>query len=125
MVQFSGVRPEKAQALLAEMSKLGLHESDMDEQFIRASGHGGQKVNKTSVCVYLKHRPTGLEVKVDSSRQQGLNRFLARRRLIELYRKEILNEVTPKDKAAEKIRKQKARRKRRHRNQNNPDESNG
>ena len=44
--------------------KVVLNEADLDEMFVKGSGNGGQKVNKTSNCVILKHRPTGLWVKV-------------------------------------------------------------
>ncbi|MCA9402024.1 MAG: peptide chain release factor-like protein [Candidatus Omnitrophica bacterium] len=108
-----GVREEKEQALFAKMSGYNIREQDLTERFIRAAGKGGQKVNKTSSCVYLKHQPTGLEVKVQRERQQNLNRFLARRLLVQKYEKEILKIKTDDDTRLEKIRKQKKRRKRR------------
>ncbi len=64
------------------MEALHLLEKDIEEKFIRSSGRGGQKVNKASTCVYLKHLPTGIEVKWMQERSQSLNRFLARRELI-------------------------------------------
>lgn len=108
-----GVRPEKEEALLALFDKLNLKESDLDEKFVRSSGKGGQKVNKTSSCVYLKHRPSGLEVKVSRERSQNLNRFLARRLLAEKYQREILGQKTGSDIKAARVRKQKKRRQRR------------
>ena len=64
------------------MEELGIFEKDIDEKFVRSSGHGGQNVNKTSTCVYLKHVPTGIEVKCMKDRSQSINRFLARRELV-------------------------------------------
>jgi len=97
------------------MASLGIKESDLEEKFIRSSGPGGQKVNKTASGVYLKHIPTLLEVKAHSERSQGLNRYYARRRLCELLEQDLLGDKSPASLKAEKIRKQKQRRKRRSR----------
>ena len=106
------VSEEKNRWLKAKMALLGVGEQDLDERFVHASGRGGQHVNKSSSCVYLKHLPSGLEVKCMESRSQSLNRFLARRYLLEKV--EALNGgSTKKDLAAEKLKRQKARRKRR------------
>ncbi|MCC6143143.1 MAG: peptide chain release factor-like protein [Candidatus Hydrogenedentes bacterium] len=110
-----GVTPQKEEELLRRMAALGLREEDLDEQFIRGGGPGGQKVNKTSSAVQLRHRPTGLEVKAQQARSQGLNRFYARRRLCELVEADQLGEESPEAKRLAKIRKQKQRRKRRSR----------
>src|SRR5436189_1297695 len=74
---------EKQDQLAARMAALGVNESDIEESFVRSGGHGGQNVNKTATCVMLLHRPTGLQVKCQETRQQGLNRFLARRLLLD------------------------------------------
>ncbi len=104
------VSEEKNQWLKERMEALGIHEKDIEEKFIRSSGRGGQKVNKTSTCVYLKHLPTGMEVKCMKERNQSLNRFLARRELIK--RIEMLSgQVTPEEIKIEKARRQKLRRK--------------
>ena len=95
------------------MQQCGLQEKDIEEKFVRSGGAGGQKVNKTSTCVYIKHLPTGLAVKVQKSRSQGLNRFYARRQLCELLENQLLGKDSPKAKRIEKLRKQKDRRKRR------------
>src|SRR5512136_1312159 len=77
------VSPDKEAELASRMSALNVNEGDIEESFVRSGGHGGQNVNKTSTCVMLIHRPTGLQVKCQSTRQQGLNRFLARRLLLD------------------------------------------
>ena len=71
---------EKEDQLAQRMTALGVRESDLDETFVRSGGHGGQNVNKVATCVMLLHRPTGLQVKCQETRQQGLNRFLADRK---------------------------------------------
>lgn len=102
------VTEKKEKELLNEMQKLGIKESDIDEKFIRCSGHGGQKLNKASTGVYLKHKPTGIEVKCTKERSQGLNRFFARRMLVEKI-KEYLGIPTEKQIEIEKIRKRKSK----------------
>ncbi len=77
-----GIRREKEEALKAKMALLGVKEADLEEKFIRSSGKGGQKVNKTSSRVYLKYKPTGMKVKCQDERSQALNRFLARKILL-------------------------------------------
>src|SRR6266446_440173 len=77
------VSPEKEDQLGQRMTALGVREPDIEESFVRSGGHGGQNVNKTATCVMLLHRPTGLQVKCQETRQQGLNRFIARRLLLD------------------------------------------
>jgi protein subunit release factor B len=108
-----GVRSEKERALQARMESLGIREEDIAEHFIRSRGHGGQNVNKTSTCVYLKHVPTGIEVKCQEQRSQSLNRFLARRILIDKIENQILGKESQEQQRIEKIRRQKRRRSRR------------
>jgi protein subunit release factor B len=110
-----GVTQKKQQELEARMARLGLREQDMQERYIRSSGPGGQKVNKTASCVYLKHLPSGLEVKMQRQRSQGLSRYYARKRLCELLEHEKLGDKSPAALKADKIRKQKQRRRRRSR----------
>ncbi len=98
--------------LRERMAALSIREEDLLEKFIRSSGKGGQHVNKTSTCVWLKHLPTGVEVKCMEERSQSLNRFLARRELVERI-EALAGHPTKRDLAAEKIRKQKAKRKKR------------
>ena len=103
---------EKNRWLKERMELLGVGEQDLEESFIHASGRGGQHVNKSSSCVYLRHRPSGVEVKCMESRSQSLNRFLARRYLLEKI-EALSGAVTKKELEAEKLKRQKARRKRR------------
>ncbi len=107
------ISPEKKRALARKMKELGITDSNLIEKFILGSGKGGQKVNKTASCVYLKHLPTGIEVKCHQKRSQELNRYLARRELCEKIAYEIHQEKTKKRTEMEKIRQQKKRRSRR------------
>nr|WP_304441170.1 peptide chain release factor-like protein [Geobacter sp. DSM 9736] len=102
---------EKNRWLKEKMAELGLREEEIEESFIRSSGAGGQHVNKTSTCVHLRHKPTGLEVKCMKDRSQSVNRFLARRELLERLAA-LDGGKTATDFEQERIRKQKARRKR-------------
>ena len=95
------------------MEELDIREEDLIEKFILGSGKGGQKVNKTSSCVYLKHIPTGIEVKCQRERSRELNRYLARRELCEKVAYELHQEKSKKQREQEKIRQQKKRRSRR------------
>ena len=94
------------------MKEVDLREEDIEEKFIRASGRGGQKINKTSSSVYLKHTPTGIEVKCMKERSQSLNRFFARRELAERVG-ELAGIKSESRKKEEKMRKQKAKKKKR------------
>jgi protein subunit release factor B len=113
------VSDEKQKALRERMAQLGIREEDLEERFVRSSGAGGQHVNKTSTCVWLKHKPTGLEVKCMQDRSQSINRFLARRALVEQLAARA-GEPTRADRERAKIRRQKARKKRRTTTKNVP-----
>jgi peptide chain release factor len=108
-----GVTPEKAQALRDRMLSCDLQEKDIEESFVRSSGPGGQKTNKSATAVCLLHKPSGLSVKAQTARSQALNRFYARRRLCELLEQQLLGDKSPEALRQEKIRKQKVRRRRR------------
>ena len=101
---------DKEKALEQEMSRLGVRKEDIIERFIRSSGPGGQNVNKTSTCVYLKHIPTGIEVKCQKERAQGQNRYLARRLLLKKIENSILRKVFEKRQHLEKLRRIKRKR---------------
>ena len=107
------VSAEKQRVLDEKMSRLGIREQDLVEKFVRSSGKGGQKVNKTSSCVYLKHLPTGIEVKCQRERYQSLNRFLARRLLTDKIERTILGKLSEEEQRIQKIRRQKRKRSRR------------
>ncbi|MBC7349311.1 MAG: peptide chain release factor-like protein [Candidatus Aminicenantes bacterium] len=107
------VRPEKEKDLLERMTRLGIKESDLEEKFIRSQGKGGQKVNKSATCVYLKHLPTGIEVKCQQERSQAINRFLARRILVEKLEAQVQGKETEEQQRIEKIRRQKRKRSKR------------
>jgi protein subunit release factor B len=107
------VSSEKEKSLNERMERLGVAESDLRETFVRSSGPGGQKVNKTASCVHLVHIPSGLSVKCQQSRSQALNRFLARRLLLDRIER-IQQGLARADRArVEKIKRQKRRRSRR------------
>jgi len=108
-----GVTEKKERDLRKRMSACGVAETDLEEKFIRSGGPGGQHVNRTATCVYLKHAPTGHEVKMQQARSQALNRYYARKRLCELLEADDPTQQSPEEKKREKLRKQKARRKRR------------
>ena len=107
-----GVSKEKQTALAKEMEGLGIREEDIEETFTRSSGPGGQNANKVATCVQLRHRPSGITVKVARERSQALNRFLARRNLAEKIATLLYGEDSAEKKKAQKIIKQKKRRKR-------------
>jgi protein subunit release factor B len=104
------ISENKEKALLERMEKLGVKEEDLRETFVRSSGSGGQKVNKTSSCVYLVHVPTGLSVKCQQERSQALNRFIARRLLLDRIERIKKGRASAERKRIEKIKRQKRRR---------------
>ena len=112
MVSF-GVSYQKEQELKIRMQKLGIQERDIVEKFVRSGGKGGQNLNKTSTCVYLKHIPTGIEVKCQQERSQALNRFLARRILTTRIEQIVLGKKSIEQQRIEKIRRQKLKRSKR------------
>lgn len=113
---------DKWNQLKERMKKLSLSEEDLQEKFILGSGSGGQKINKTSSCVYLKHLPSGLEIKCQQDRSRDINRFLARKELCEKIEDQLYPETSPRLQKIEKLRKQKKRRSRKAKNKNTPSE---
>jgi len=104
MIKF---KQDKEKVLFDRMKQMGIREEDIYESFIRASAPGGQNVNKTSTCVYLKHLPTGIEVKCQRERSQVLNRYLAREILIGKIKEERFKKISAQRQQLEKIRRQK------------------
>jgi len=105
--------PEKEAALRERMRRFNVREYDLKEIFVRSQGPGGQNVNKTSTCVYLKHIPSGIEVKCQQERSQVLNRYRARVILTDKIENRILGRLSEERKRIEKIRRQKRKRSKR------------
>ena len=108
-----GVSEAKADQLRRKLADLGIRETDLEERFIRSGGPGGQNINKVATCVQIRHRPSGLEVKVQTERSQALNRFLARRLLADKLEERIRGRLSAQQQRIAKIRRQKRRRSRR------------
>jgi len=113
MLRGFGVGPEKEAKLKDRLRSLGIDERDVIERFVRSGGPGGQNVNKVATAVYLKHLPTGIEVKFSRERSQSLNRFLAWRLLAEKIEERVKGIKSERQKTFEKIRRQKRRRSKR------------
>jgi len=105
--------PDKLAQLTLRMTALGMREEDLEESFVRSGGHGGQNVNKTATCVMLLHRPSGLRVKCQTTRHQAMNRFLARRLLVEKIEQKQRGHAEAQRAEVEKVRRQKRKRSRR------------
>lgn len=108
-----GVSSNKVKALYEKMARIGVKEAELEEHFIRSRGPGGQNVNKVSTGVYLKHIPTGVEVKACSERSQALNRYAARKVLVNKIETMVLGRESIERKRIEKIRRQKRKRSKR------------
>ncbi len=111
------INPTTQKKLLERLARLGVIEEDLEEKFIKGSGPGGQKINKTSSCVYLLHKLTGIEIKCQRGRSQIMNRYYARCELCERLEGKILGEQSKRQQEIEKIRRQKKRRTRRQKEQ--------
>lgn len=109
------ISTDKWEKLAKRMEKLHILEADCIEKFIVGSGKGGQKLHKTASTVYLKHIPSGLEIKCQESRSREDNRYFARERMCEKLQAMLSDEKTKKQQKLEKIKRQKKRRSRRSR----------
>ena len=101
------ISTEKLTDLEQRLIALGISEGDLLEKFVRGSGAGGQKINKTSNCVFLKHLPTGVCIKCQMDRSREMNRFLARRELCDQLEAIRDGKAIAKTQAIEKMRRQK------------------
>lgn len=110
------ISTEKTTELEQRMAGLGIGAGDLLEKFVRGSGAGGQKINKTSSCVFLKHLPTGVCVKCQMDRSREMNRFLARRELCDQLEAIRDGKAVAKTQAIEKLRRQKRPRSRNSKN---------
>ena len=107
------IHKDKREELYARMQRLGIKEQDLMEKFILGSGRGGQKINKTSSCVYLKHICSGIEVKCQQERSREMNRYYARKELCQRLEEQDAHIESEREQAIEKRRRQKRRRSKR------------
>jgi peptide chain release factor len=107
------ITPNKKNKLADRMKELKIFDDDLEEKFVLGSGKGGQKVNKTSSCVVLKHIPTGIVIKCQKERSREINRYAAKKELCERIEEKELGIKSARQKAFEKIRRQKRKRSKR------------
>jgi protein subunit release factor B len=107
-----GVSIHKEHQLQNQMRKLGIKEEELEEDFVRSSGPGGQNVNKVASCVFLRHRPTGISIKCQRFRSQGMNRFWARHLLLKAIEQKNKNLLREKIQEISKLRRQTVKRSR-------------
>ena len=107
------ISSEKQNALEQKMAELQIKEEDLQEEFIKGSGAGGQKINKTSSTVLLTHLPSQISVRCQKTRSQSLNRFWARRILVDKLESILSKEKSALQQRIEKLRRQKRKRSKR------------
>ncbi len=112
MINF-GVSVSKQKDIEDKFIKYNIKDCDLVEKFIHSSGNGGQNLNKVATCVYLRYIPLNIEIKCQKYRTQLLNRYAARKKLIEEIEKKLFGEQSEKQKEIEKIRRQKRKRSKR------------
>ncbi|HCC46670.1 MAG TPA: peptide chain release factor-like protein [Elusimicrobia bacterium] len=113
--ELSDITPAKAEALKERIARLRIDLRLVEEQFIRGSGAGGQKINKTSNAVLLKYPPLNLIVRCQRERKRSVNRFLALRELVDEIELIVSPSTSPRLKEIQRIRRKKARSARRNR----------
>lgn len=91
----------------SRLDALGILVADVEERFVRGSGPGGQKINKTSSTVWLRHRPTQMEVRIQRERSQAMNRELAWAELCTKIEASVRAAAAAQRSAVEKVRRQK------------------
>lgn len=107
------VSESKNKSLALAMERLGVREADLQESFTRSGGPGGQNVNKVSTCVVLKHLPSGLVIKCQRERSQAMNRYWARRILVDRLEAQIHGRQSEEAQRIAKIKRQKRKRSKR------------
>jgi protein subunit release factor B len=107
------VSADKVRELRERLERLGIRDEDLEEQFVRSGGKGGQNVNKVATCVVLVHLPSGTRIKCQQERSQGMNRYFARKLLADKIEAERLGRQSAQEQEFERIRRQKRRRSRR------------
>src|SRR3954467_12060722 len=107
------VSSDKARELRERLDRLGIRDEDLEEQFVRSGGKGGQNVNKVATCVVLLHRPSGIQVKCQQERSQGMNRYFARKLLADKIENDPRGRQSAQQQDFERVRRQKRRRSRR------------
>ena len=112
MINF-GITLSKQKELENRFNKLNIKENDIIEKFVHSSGNGGQNVNKVATCVYLRYIPLNIEIKCQKGRTQILNRYYARKMLVEEIENRLLGEKSKKQREIEKKRRQKRKRRKR------------
>ncbi|MCK4935368.1 MAG: peptide chain release factor-like protein [Elusimicrobiales bacterium] len=110
-LEFSDIKPSKVEALKIRVEKLNIPLDEIEEKFIKGSGKGGQKINKTSNAVMLKYPPLKIIIKCQKERKRSLNRFLALRELVDRIEMKISPETSSKLKTIEKLKKKKSNKK--------------
>ncbi|MDD5347879.1 MAG: peptide chain release factor-like protein [Candidatus Omnitrophica bacterium] len=110
MQRSAGLDVTRDRALLEKMRRFHIRPRDIQERFIHSQGPGGMNVNKTSTCVYLKHIPTGIEVKCQEERSQAQNRFRARVILVNKIEQQMLKDAANRRRSIEKLRRQQRKR---------------